>query len=898
MQLALTFTAINTELNYDYIIVRDGSESFIGELLLEWSGSGPGNEVKVVSSENVMSVTFETDRSITTTGFAALMEVTSFTRDELDCGHRFDCINGVCLPYERVCDNVNECGNGADEDSGNCPDVTESEYISIASVHYFSSPNYPVEYPNSLLYTWYFSTYPGSRLLLTFIDIKTENNYDYITVRDGNASFSGELLLRLSGEVSPNEVKVLSSQNDMLVIFETDTNVQEDGFAALVVVTCLTTAELDCEEEFDCNNGACLPKDRACNGQDECGNDADESNDYCSVDYLTKEVSTDSEISPSTFYAGKTTYSPTIDAGKTTYSPTIEHTVVFVDPAYYFASPNYPRNYPKDLWYTWHISTFPGMRILLTFFEINTEYSYDFVSVREGNTSLSGELLFRMSGVALPHEVKVLSLENGLVVTLETDRSVTSNGFAVVAEITSGDSLDCVQQFNCGNGVCLPQSRLCDGQEECGNGADENHLCKESDFFFVNLTRYFESPNYPANYPKNLNYTWYLSTLPGLQLLLTFFNVSTEYNYDYISVRDGNTSFNGELLLQWSGVSLLDDVRVLSRGNDLIVTFESDRSVTRRGFTFLVETTSSVRDGFDCGQEFNCENGVCLSRSRLCDGYEECGNGADENNDNCIDTITTASPPLAQSEFAFINRSYYFTSPNHPFDYPKNLRYTWHLSTFPGLQLLLTFFEVNTEYLYDFISVREGNVSFNGEVLLRWSGVGLSREVKVLSVGNDLSLTLDTDESVTSEGFTVFVETTSSTKDGIDCGQQFNCGNGVCLPQTRLCDGQQECGNGADEHFDYCLDFTSNDKTTAVPNIAPIINCPTPTSFLQSNENKVISRIDGTCVDVEDGPLSLACNETLNSLQAGDNYIGCSCIDASGSVAECVFIVNVPGTGE
>lgn len=81
MQLALTFTAIDTELNFDYITVRDGSETFIAELLLVWSGSGPANEVKVVSSGNVMAVTFETDGSITATGFVALVEVTNLTRE-------------------------------------------------------------------------------------------------------------------------------------------------------------------------------------------------------------------------------------------------------------------------------------------------------------------------------------------------------------------------------------------------------------------------------------------------------------------------------------------------------------------------------------------------------------------------------------------------------------------------------------------------------------------------------------------------------------------------------------------------------------------------------------------------------------------------------------------------
>lgn len=115
----------------------------------------------------------------------------------------------------------------------------DSESIFVVSSHYFTSPNYPTNYPNSLQYTWYLSTYPGLKLLLSFIDINTEYLHDYITVNNGNSSFSEELLLRLSGQVSPNKVRIISSESDISVTFETDTIVAMDGFAALVVVTCL-----------------------------------------------------------------------------------------------------------------------------------------------------------------------------------------------------------------------------------------------------------------------------------------------------------------------------------------------------------------------------------------------------------------------------------------------------------------------------------------------------------------------------------------------------------------------------------------------------------------------------------------------------------------------------------
>lgn len=36
--------------------------------------------------------------------------------------------------------------------------------------------------------------------------------------------------------------------------------------------------------------------------------------------------------------------------------------------------------------------------------------------------------------------------------------------------------LDCEQSYNCGNGVCIPESSVCDQAPNCGNGVDESSL--------------------------------------------------------------------------------------------------------------------------------------------------------------------------------------------------------------------------------------------------------------------------------------------------------------------------------------------------------------------------------------------------------------------------------------
>ncbi|KAJ8018374.1 Tolloid-like protein 2 [Holothuria leucospilota] len=161
---------------------------------------------------------------------------------------------------------------------------------------------------------------------------------------------------------------------------------------------------------------------------------------------------------------------------------------------------------------------------------------------------------------------------------------------------------------------------------------------KES--IFVNTSYIFNSPNFPSNYPNDFEYTWYFSTNPGSQLLVTFNAISTESGYDYIYVREGsNISAISDLLLQWSGTGSPDELRILSSENIIWVTFISDGSVTYNGFEAIVEAKNMTREELNCGTEFDCENGVCLPQSRVCDGRRQCGNNADETNGNCIATL-------------------------------------------------------------------------------------------------------------------------------------------------------------------------------------------------------------------------------------------------------------------
>ncbi len=39
---------------------------------------------------------------------------------DCDAAHEYVCPDGVCIPHERLCDNIQDCTDNSDEDSSRC----------------------------------------------------------------------------------------------------------------------------------------------------------------------------------------------------------------------------------------------------------------------------------------------------------------------------------------------------------------------------------------------------------------------------------------------------------------------------------------------------------------------------------------------------------------------------------------------------------------------------------------------------------------------------------------------------------------------------------------------------------------------------------------------------------
>ena len=96
----------------------------------------------------------------------------------------------------------------------------------------------------------------------------------------------------------------------------------------------------------------------------------------------------------------------------------------------------------------------------------------------------------------------------------------------------------------------------------------------------------FQSPNYPSCYPNNKDCTWLIETTWYNYIHLTIHQFNLEYDgnhcrYDYLEIRDGNTSSSPLITKTCGSVGYID---IYSSGRFLLVRFVSDSSIQMPGF--------------------------------------------------------------------------------------------------------------------------------------------------------------------------------------------------------------------------------------------------------------------------------------------------------------------------
>uniref|UniRef100_A0A3Q3MXM2 Cubilin n=1 Tax=Mastacembelus armatus TaxID=205130 RepID=A0A3Q3MXM2_9TELE len=227
------------------------------------------------------------------------------------------------------------------------------------------------------------------------------------------------------------------------------------------------------------------------------------------------------------------------------------------------SSPRYPQTYLANLDCSWHVMVTPGFRISVTFqspFQIqgygtacNTG---DYLELKNGPDASSPPLVGRLCGSTPPSLLQ--TSDNHLFIHFVSDASNEGSGFKLTFEA---------------------HSQACGGFIELNDDDPPG---------------YITSPNYPQNYPQNIDCIWVITVPNGEAVQIDFedefyIEPTTSCVYDYLELRDGSTT-NAQLISRLCGNTRPSTQH--STGSSMLLRFRTDTSVTHKGFKAKYSTAT------------------------------------------------------------------------------------------------------------------------------------------------------------------------------------------------------------------------------------------------------------------------------------------------------------------
>lgn len=255
-------------------------------------------------------------------------------------------------------------------------------------------------------------------------------------------------------------------------------------------------------------------------------------------------------------------------------------------------SPGFPDSpYPPNVFVQWGFKAKPGFRVKLDFdtLILEDDCEQDFIKVFDSLVPIENHLITEQCGYP-HHSLSYLSTGNVMLLTLVTNEDKNFPGFrANYSQIKIND-------------------HECGGLLTTGKGA-------------------FSSPFYPSNYPPQISCVWNIQTSEDKFIKVQFrrFSVGADQDphclQDYVTVNDKKLC----------GSELKTPVLTV-RSSNVTVMFHSDSSKVNQGFTAEYEAYVPTDP---CPKKFQCSNNLCVSMKLKCDGYNDCGDGSDEDNCKC-----------------------------------------------------------------------------------------------------------------------------------------------------------------------------------------------------------------------------------------------------------------------
>uniref|UniRef100_U3KLX7 Cubilin n=1 Tax=Oryctolagus cuniculus TaxID=9986 RepID=U3KLX7_RABIT len=235
-------------------------------------------------------------------------------------------------------------------------------------------------------------------------------------------------------------------------------------------------------------------------------------------------------------------------------------------------SPGHPNIYPHGVNCTWYILLQPGHRIRLVFKSFHLQFDYnctnDYLEVYDTD---SGTSLGRFCGHSSPPSL--ISSGNSIKLIFVADSDLAYEGFLIEYEAMDASKV-CMKDYTSESGT---------------------------------LT----SPNFPNNYPHNLECIYRITVETGKQIALHFTNFSLEESFfgvcvgDFVEIRDGGYE-NSPFLGKYCDSTL--PPTIISHSNKLWLKFKSDMTDSKSGFSAHWDGSST-----GCGGNLTTSTGVFMS---------------------------------------------------------------------------------------------------------------------------------------------------------------------------------------------------------------------------------------------------------------------------------------------
>ncbi|XP_040403063.1 cubilin [Cygnus olor] len=516
--------------DYDVLEVYGGPDFLSPRLAQLCISRSAQNPLRVSSTGNSAVVRFKTDAAVTGRGFNA-----SWQENPGGCGGIFQATSG--------------------------------------EIH---SPNYPEPYNNNTDCSWIIQVDYSHRILLNFTDFDIEDhhscNYDNVAVFDGPSN-EAPLLRKLCGTQHPTPIT--SSKNLMYVRLRSDSTIQHRGFSARFTEACGSFIESD-------SVGAAIssplypakyPNNQNCSwiiqAQEPFNHItlsftdfAIESNTQnCTKDFVEILDGNNYEAPLRGRYCGTAMPHPITSFGNALVVNFISNNNVtargfhatyaasssscggtFHMDRGAFNSPGYPESYPLNTECVWTILSSPGNRLQLSFIAFQVEPSSgcteDYLEIREQNAT--GRLAGRFCGDSLPSNY------------------TSTVGHILWVKFASGSS-----------------------GTDVGFRATFSHLYGND---IVGNRGQIASPQWPRSYPHNADYQWRISANASQVIHGRILEMDIENHhrcrYDKLKVYDGPTIYSRPLATYCGA----DPASFASSGSSMTIQFQSDSSVTGKGF--------------------------------------------------------------------------------------------------------------------------------------------------------------------------------------------------------------------------------------------------------------------------------------------------------------------------